>query len=129
MDSHGALIIKTLGADEAFPVSEATVRIRGSSPENIDIIYTLFTDEDGVTDTVTLPAPSAENSTSPYAPKPPFYDYEVTVTKDGYYSKVVKGVNVFPDILSVLTVNMIPFVSFNDGGRYPRENHVTESEE
>ncbi len=129
MDSYGRLIVKTLGAEEAFPVPDATVRIRGEEEINKEIIYTLFTDEDGVTETVSLPAPDAANSESPYAPKPAFYNYEVTVTKDGYYSKVVRAVGVFPEILSVLTVNMIPYVGFNDGGRYPRENLVLQSEE
>ena len=129
MDSSGQLVVKALGADEAYPVADAVVRIRGSEEVNGEIIYTLFTDEDGVTDTVPLPSPNVENSESPYSPKPAFYSYEVSVSKDGYYSKIIRGVNIFPDILSVLTVNMIPFVGFNDGGRYPRENLVMQSEE
>ncbi len=129
MDTYGRLTVKAMGADEAFPVPDVTVRIRGTDEENGDILYTLFTDEDGVTEAVSLPAPDEENSESPYSPKPPFYNYEVAVTKEGYYSKVVKGVSVFPSVLSMLTVNMIPFVGYNEGGRYPRENLVTQSEE
>ena len=129
MDSYGKLIVKTVGADEAFPVPEATVRIKGTDEINRDVIYTIFTDEDGVTVEVPLPAPNISNSESPYSATPPFYNYEVTVTKDGYYSKALRGVSVFPGILSVLTVNMIPFIGFNDGGRYPRENLVIQSEE
>ena len=129
MASHGKLIVKTEGAYEAFPVADAIVRIRGMDEENKNSIFTVFTDEDGITKVVTLPAPDVVNSSGPYAPKPPFYNYDVLVSKDGFYSKLVRGVSVFPNILSTLTVNMIPFVPFSDGGRYPRENLVSESED
>ena len=129
MDQSGGLIIRALGAGEAFPIPDSIVRVRGSDKENKNIIYTVFTDEDGVTRRLTLPAPDAENSSSPYAPKPPYYNYEVTVEKEGYYPKMITGVSVFPGVLSVLTVNMIPIVGFNDGGRYPRENLIMQSEE
>ena len=129
MEQTGGLVIKTLGADQAFPIMDSVVRVRGSDDENKTVLYTAFTDEDGVTRTITLPAPAVENSSSPYAPKPPYYNYEVAVAKEGYYPKLIKGVSVFPGILSVLTVNMIPFVGFNDGGRYPRENLVIQSED
>lgn len=123
MDSFGSMIVKTLGADEAFPIADAVVRISGADVQNNDVKFTLFTDEDGVTRTVTLPTPEKSNSQAPDGGTP-YYNYDVVVAKEGYYTKVLRGVSVFPGILSVLTVNMIPYVSYADGGRYPRENLV-----
>lgn len=125
MDSIGSMIVKTLGAEEAFPIADAVVRISGSDVQNNDVKFTLFTDEDGVTGTVTLPTPNKSNSQTPSGGIP-YYNYEVVVAKEGYYTKVLRDVSVFPDILSVLTVNMIPYVSYADGGRYPRENLIGE---
>ena len=125
MDSFGSMIIKTLGAEEAFPIQDAIVRISGADVQNTDIKFTLFTDEDGVTRIVTLPTPDKSNSERPDGGIP-YYNYDVLVSKDGYYTKVLRNISVFPGILSVLTVNMIPYISYADGGRYPRKNLVGE---
>ena len=125
MDSMGKLIIKAFGADEAFPIEDAIVRIKGSDSINSEVIHTVFTDEDGVTAIISLPSPPVENSESPGI-MPAFYNYTVSVEKEGYYTKVLKGVSVFPGVLSVLNVNMIPYVPYVDGGRYPRGNSVSE---
>ena len=125
MDSFGSMIVKALVAEEAFPVEDAVVRISGSDVQNTDVKFTLFTDEDGVTQSVTLPTSDKSNSETPDGGIP-CYNYDVIVSKDGYYTKVIRNVSVFPGILSVLTVNMIPYISYADGGRYPRENLVGE---
>ena len=120
--SVGSLIVRTFVAGDALPITESIVRISGAGEYNSDIKYTLITDEDGITRIVALPAPSSENSMSSDAVGPAFSLYDVTVSKDGYYSKTVRGVEVFENILSVLTVEMLPYTSYSDGGSYPRGN-------
>ena len=86
MDSFGSMIVKALGAEEAFPIQDAVVRISGADVQNTDVKFTLFTDEDGVTRTVNLPAPDKSNSETPDGGVP-FYTYDVLVSKEGYYTK------------------------------------------
>ena len=127
MEGFGSLIIRTLAAEEAFPISESIVRFRGGEPGNIDVVHTVFTDEDGVTSTVSLPTPTVDGSLDPRFTGAVYSKYDVTVSKEGYYTKVIRDVAVFPDTLSVLNVAMIPFVSYADGGSVPRNNLITES--
>ena len=125
MTQNGTLIVKTLAADEAIPIPDSVVRIEGEG--NSTVKRTLFTDEDGITEIVSLPAPDRSLSLSPEGDAVPYSTYTVTVISDGYYTKVIKGVAVFPDTLSLLSVVMIPYVSYNDGGRYPRDNLVSDT--
>lgn len=130
-NSSGTLIVRVFAAEEAIPIPDTVVRIVGANEQNPDVRYSLVTDEDGVTEAITLPTPSKSYSMSPGSPESPYSVYDVTVLKDGYYTKVIRNVAVFSGIESVLPVNMIPYVSYRDGGSYPRGNInaiVTENE-
>ena len=94
--------------NEAFPVENALVRIRGAAEENRFIEYSRVTDEDGVTEKVYLPTPKLSDSLTPTSPELPYAVYDVQVSKDGYYTSNFYGVTVFPGIYAVLPVNMIP---------------------
>ncbi len=122
----GTLVVKTFTASEAIPVADSLVRISGAGEYNGEVHYTLLTDEDGVTEVVTLPTPLKSTSLTPDAIGAAFAIYDVTVSREGYYTKTVRGVTVFADVESVLTVAMIPFVSNGDGGSTPQGNLYTD---
>ena len=122
----GTLVVKTFTADDALPIEDSLVRISGAGEYNGDVRYTLLTDMDGVTEAVTLPTPLKSASQTPTPVGNAYAIYDVVVSKKGYYTKTVRGVAVFADIESVLTVAMIPFVSNNDGGSVPRGNLYTD---
>lgn len=129
--SYGSFMARVSSGSGAIPVEGCIVKIKGASETNSDIVYSLVTDEDGVTPVVKLPAPNVSLSLSAEETEIPYSVYDVTVTKDGYYTKRIYNVAVFPGVLSVLPVNMIPFVSYADGGSYPRGNinaTITENE-
>lgn len=131
LTSSGTLIVRVFAAEEAIPIADSIVRIVGAEELNRDIQYSVVTDEDGVTPVVTLPTPAKSYSLSPGSPEPVYSVYDVTVMKENYYTKVVRNVAVFSGVESVLPVNMIPYVSYRDGGSYPRGNinaTVTENE-
>ena len=125
MSGTGTLTVMTLAAEEAFPISDSVVRIKGASDANREIQYTLFTDEDGITESVELPTPELALSLDPTYEGPVYAEYDVTVIKEGYYTKLLRGVTVFPNTDSVLNVSMLPVVTYSDGGAVPRDNLVS----
>ena len=108
LDNFGTLSVRAYTAGGALPVPDALVRILGAEEENRFVSNTVFTDIDGKTPTVSLPAPPASYSLSPSPPMSPYAIYDVEISADGYYSKRVLGVPIYPGIYSVLPVNMIP---------------------
>jgi outer membrane usher protein FimD/PapC len=59
---NGGLTIHATTATGAIPIQDALIVIKGSDEENAHIELSLITDEDGVTDTVYLPAPELSYS-------------------------------------------------------------------
>ena len=125
MSGTGTLTVMTLAAEEAFPIPDSVVRIKGASDANREIQYTLFTDEDGITESVELPTPELALSLDPTYEGHVYAEYDVTVIKEGYYTKLLRGVTVFPNTDSVLNVSMLPIVTYSDGGAVPRDNLVS----
>ena len=119
---NGSLIIFATGASGALPIEGAKVVIKGSGEENRFEEYSLFTDMDGVTPPVTLLAPDKINSTEPNPKNDAFSTYDVTVSKEGYYTKKIMNVSVFPTTRSYLPVNMIPVGTLYD---IPENNLIT----
>ena len=108
LNEYGTLTVRVAVAGNALPVEGAIVRIRGAEEANSQIAYSLQTDVDGVTEPVSLPAPRREYSMSPSPAQPPYAVYDIEITADGYYSKRIYGVSVFPGINSLQVINMIP---------------------
>jgi len=126
-DDFGTMIIRTYGASNALPVEGVLVRVRGADEFNRMSEFSLFTDEDGLTNEIKLPAPSKSYSLSQGSKEVPFAIYDVEISKDGFYTKKIQNVAVFSGIRSFLPVNMIPV----EEGAYPRGNInavITENE-
>lgn len=118
----GTLTVRATLAEESLPVPDATVVIRGADEYNRDVLYSLLTNEDGLTPIVSLPAPSPDLSKTPTPSQLPFSKYDVEISKDGYYTKRILEIPVFPGINTSLPVNMLTKIEFDEGGLYPRGN-------
>ena len=105
--SQGYIIIKVSTARGAIPLEDAAVSIRGASPENSGIIYSLRTNSDGITKKVALPSPARSLSESPGNPFP-FSRWNVDVFKDGYIPAYFQNVPVYASITSVQPAILIP---------------------
>ncbi len=126
LDKNGTLTVRTYTAGGALPVANALVRIFGAEDENKNIAYSILTDEDGITERITLPTPDRALSESPESKEPPFSVYNIEIEKDGYYSKKLYNVPVFEGINSEQLVNMIPYSSNIEN--YPRGNVNADTE-
>ena len=104
----GYLKIRATSTGGALPVEGAVVRINEYTPQgNGNVLYSLRTNEGGLTETVSLGAPPAAESMMPGAARP-YSIYNVTVTKDGYYPVESVAVPIFERIVAVQPINMIP---------------------
>lgn len=121
LEDIGTLSVRAYTASGGLPVEGALVRITGAEEDNRMIAYSLITDRDGKTETVSLPAPKKSNSTAPNQPDSPYAIYDITVSRDGYYTRNIKGVSVFSGVGSIQLVNMIPESGVGNEN-YPRGN-------
>ena len=118
----GGLQIQARKANSAYPVGGTSVRILGAEEANRFVAYSVMTDDDGSSPTVILPAPDPTYSLSSGAPESPYAIYDVQISKEGYYPKLISSVAIFPDTVAILPVNMIPLSEHTPLESYPRGN-------
>ncbi len=114
--SEGYLKVRVTEANGTIPVENAVVTVSEytanpgeatETGETGDIIYSLRTNSGGLTETVTLPTPPAADSENPGAYQP-YAVYNVTVDYPGFYSVTGVGVPIFPGVIAVQPVNLMP---------------------
>ena len=109
-------------ANGAIPLEDAIVTVRDYLPEpdllRGSIISVSKTNQSGLTDKISLPAPSRSNSLSPNNGKA-YSSYNIQIDKDGYGRVVYVNVPVFEGITAVQSANMIPLP---ENGESDREN-------
>ena len=114
-ENFGNIRIRTYTAAGALPIDGVLVKIYGADEYTTDIAYSLITDEDGITKTVSLPAPPKAYSAAPGAKEMPYSVYNVELSKSGFYPKRIDNVPIFNGIDAVLPIEMIP-LSYNQDG-------------
>ena len=109
-DSVGYLTVKVSTARGAIPLADATVNVRGASPEQSGILRSLRTNRDGQTERIALPTPPRSASASPDVGNsvPPFSVYGIDVFKEGYVPLEFQQVPIFPDVTSIQPAVMVP---------------------
>ena len=121
----GTLTVHTYTAGGALPIKNAVVRIFGSAEENRFVEYSVLTDRDGMTDKITLPAPSADISKAPSPKEAGFATYNAEVIYDGYYAKRIYDIPIFANTSAYLPVNMIPIDVHEGNEIYPLDSLST----
>ncbi len=106
-DSIGYLLVKVTTARGAIPLEDATVIIRGSTPEASGVMLSLRTGRDGQTERISLPTPSISESETPNGATP-YAVYHVDVAKEGYLPLNIQNVPIFPSILSIQPAVLLP---------------------
>ena len=120
-ESYGRLAVRTFTAGGALPVENSIVRITGAMEENRDVMFTVLTDRDGITEKIPLPTSKESLSQSPNPSETPYATYDIEVLKEGYYPKKIYGIAIFENTDTTLPVNMIPDALYQ-GSDYPRDN-------
>jgi len=119
-EGEGKLIVRVTGGNGAFPIENAVVNISGRNgdDEGSGVIYSLRTDESGLTETVVLPAPSGSLSLTPGGSGvKPYSVYDITVSRNGYLDSENAGVQIFDGITAIQYFDMIPLQARQSGAR------------
>jgi len=98
----GYLQVKTSTSDYIPVKSKITVIHNG------DILHTIETDENGITENIALEAPPKEQSLDPDFEGVPYSTYNVKADTLGFASSYIHGVQIFDTITSVLAITMLP---------------------
>ncbi len=125
--SYGRLSVRAFSAGASFPVAGALVFVRGKRTDGE--VYTaavLETDESGKTPVITLETPPRSASLSPDGGTP-YSLYDVEVSHRDYYTVVTRDVQIYPDTVSVLPVNMLPLPDTAGSEKYPSADIIINS--
>ncbi len=118
----GYLKVQTVTADGAFPVEGAVIIVTDSEGSTI---ASLRTDRSGLTETLSLFAPSRTLSQTPEnGGEIPYSTYTVQISRDGFYPVEDYSVPVFDGITSIQRANMIPLSEFSPLPPNPRPQYV-----
>lgn len=118
-ESLGALKVQVFMANRAYPVSSAHVVITGK--ENKKVYFDGYTNTNGIVGSLLLPAPKKSFSQSPQE-KPPYSQYDITVTHPKFQKRQYLGVPVFAGVESIQNIQLLPL------GTDETQTDVTESE-
>ncbi len=110
----GHLMINARTANGALPVPGVMITVT-STGENPEILGVLTTTESGNTATLDIATPPKSASLSPGYQGNPYATVLIEADKSGFYSGQYISVPVFPDVLTVQPVNLLPLPDYFDG--------------
>ena len=122
-EGSGNLRIRSYTAAGALPIEGTVVKIYGTDDYNRDIMHSLITDSNGITNLISLPAPLKSYSVSPEASESPYAVYNVELVKEGYYPKEINNIPIFSDTTAILPIEMIP-LSYSQNGDILSQNNL-----
>ncbi len=103
----GTLQVNVLSQNNYIPITNATVTIQNTLPQNQAIREQLSTDSSGQTETISLPTPPLEYSLIPESSMP-YAEYDVTVSAPGYETTVLTGAQLLPDTKAIQNIRLTP---------------------
>ena len=106
--SKGYLRIQASSASGAIPIEGVNIRVRGSEENNNGIDYSFYTDRNGLTGLISLPAPSISYSLLPSPAEKPYANYTVEIFKEGYYPKKIIDAAIFAERTAILPIELVP---------------------
>ena len=108
--SNGFLKVQVYSAQGAFPLKDARVVISKEFDNQQKIFYEMVTDESGITEPVSLPAPDASHSFVVDGMRP-YENYNIEVSKDGFQTSLREGLPIFPGVVSLQPIQLRPLLA------------------
>ena len=105
LSDKGTLRVEAFAANRAFPVPNAVIRVRNK--ESGQLVAVVTTNEDGITESIILPAPSKTLSQTSETNNP-YENYLVDIAASGYAGQNDLDVQMFGGIEAILPVNLFP---------------------
>ena len=120
----GRLIVRVRTGEGLIPVEGAPVTITKDGK----IFAVTASDSSGNTEIIEIPTPPKSASLSPEYAGLPYTTVFIEVDKDGFYNGQYIEVPVFPDVLTVQPVNLLPLPEFFAGDTDEGTQFFDESE-
>ncbi len=117
-----ARVFTALGA---IPLPGAAVKITSSEDSRPNVAHDLITNASGETAVVSLPAPRKEGSLSPSG-EDRYALYDVEAYLEGYQPFSALRVPIFPGILSIQPIGLVPKEKYAPGTRRAETNIIEE---
>lgn len=102
---YGYLIVTTRAANEAYPINSARVSVYNSNTN--ELMQEVYTDQNGSSPRIALPAPTLSPSEEP-GRRDPYARYNLVIEKEGYYTVRSLNVPVASEITSLQAIEMRP---------------------
>lgn len=110
--NKGNLKIRATTGENLFPVKNARIIISETGAPSSPLLE-LFTDENGITETVSLDAPPLEYSLAP-SDNQPYSEYNIKITAPGYEDRLITGIQILPGEFGIQNIKLTPNDTDND---------------
>lgn len=109
--SLGYLKIRAYAANQAIPISGIKIKVSKLIGNNDVIFFEGVTNQSGVVDKITLPAPIIDKSD---LIQPSSTEYNISAISDSYNIKQIYTVNIYENLIVVQNISVVP--DMNMGG-------------
>ena len=113
----GGLTVRVITAGGALPLDEARVEI-SSNGQGVIQNEVRESNRNGLTETLYIPTPPASESRTSGYPTP-YSLADITVSKDGFYTRKITKIPIFAGVNSVQPVEMVPIAPFESEDSAP----------
>lgn len=110
--SQGTLQFHVYASNAWIPIENATVVV-STEGRNPEILGVRTTNESGQAGPITIAAPSKSFSQQPNPSQRPYTPVRVIVEHPEFERVTLDGIQVFPDIAGILSVQMVPLLEFD----------------
>ncbi len=104
----GFIKVQLFSAKNVMPVSGGNIFIIESAAIEFEDGKILTTDECGISKVVTVNTPDRSVGENPASKDVPYSSYDIYIRAKGYRDVAIEGIHIFPDIISIQNVEMIP---------------------
>lgn len=105
MASQGTVIVRAYVSDAQLPLARVPVTF---TDENGNILDVRLTNSSGMTQPLSVATPDVSQSRRPGAVSRPYTVIGIRLDQPGYQSVLLEGVQIFPDVQTIQTVQMLP---------------------
>ncbi len=102
----GVLRVRTATAFDAIPVLNANVKVKNAGTQ--EIIYDVYTDDEGILDDLTLDCPPRFLSLDRFNETQPYGEYDIYIQKEGYNDFNVLNFQVFDEEKTLINALLQP---------------------
>ena len=103
----GTLQVNVFSQNNYNPITNATVTIQNTFPQEGSTLEQLNTGSSGQTETISLRTPPLEYSLTPESSMP-YGEYNITVSAPGYETTVLTGAQILPDVKAIQDIRLVP---------------------